>query len=84
MLAVGGKELIAAPLASPEPASAGTLMSFGAALAATVVAWSTLTPDYGVYHDKNASSWRIFIYTFLGFFVSSVRLIYPHCDSVLC
>ena len=74
MLIVGGKHLVRAPLASPTPASAATLMNSGASLAATFVSWSTLTPDYGVYHDKNASAWRVFFYTYLGFLVSSVRL----------
>ena len=73
MLAVGGKQLIAAPLTTPTPASAGALMSFGAALAATVLGWSTLTPDYGVYHDRTAPAWKVFLYTYLGLFISSVR-----------
>ncbi|KAM5536808.1 hypothetical protein V8D89_009526, partial [Ganoderma adspersum] len=72
MLAVGGMQLREAPLTSPTPASPATLLTFGASLAATVVSWSTLTPDYGVYHDRKASTWRLFFYNYLGFFVSSV------------
>ncbi|PIL29169.1 transporter [Ganoderma sinense ZZ0214-1] len=72
MLAVGGMQLREAPLTSPTPASPATLLTFGASLAATVVSWSTLTPDYGVYHDREASAWRLFFYNYLGFFVSSV------------
>ncbi|EIW53292.1 uncharacterized protein TRAVEDRAFT_154691 [Trametes versicolor FP-101664 SS1] len=72
MLAVGGKNLINAPVVNPEPAPASMFMSFGASLSATVVAWATLTPDHGVYHDKDASAWRVFIYAYLGFFVSSL------------
>lgn len=79
MLAVGGKNLINAPVVNPEPAPASMFMSFGASLSATVVAWATLTPDHGVYHDKDASAWRVFIYAYLGFFVSSVC-----CFSCIC
>ena len=77
MLAVGGMQLREAPLTSPTPASPATLLSFGASLAATVVSWSTLTPDYGVYHDRKASAWRLFFYNYLGFFVSSVCFEFP-------
>ena len=73
MLAVGGTQLREAPLTNPTPASPATLLTFGASLAATVVSWATLTPDYGVYHDRKASTWRLFFYNYLGFFVSSVR-----------
>ncbi|RPD61564.1 hypothetical protein L226DRAFT_507062 [Lentinus tigrinus ALCF2SS1-7] len=72
MLAVGGKQLASAPLTSPEPATVASLFTFGASLGATVVSWSTLTPDYGVYHDRKASAWRVFFYTYLGFIVSSI------------
>ncbi|KAI0332191.1 hypothetical protein GY45DRAFT_1218764, partial [Cubamyces sp. BRFM 1775] len=72
MLAVGGAQLRHAPLAAAAPAPPAMLLTFGTSLAATVVSWSTLTPDYGVYHDRNASAWRVFWYAYLGFFVSSV------------
>ncbi|TBU25726.1 permease for cytosine/purines, uracil, thiamine, allantoin-domain-containing protein [Dichomitus squalens] len=72
MLAVGGMQLREAPLTSVTPASAATLMTFGASLAATVVSWATLTPDYGVYHDRKASTWRLFFYAYLGFIISSL------------
>jgi len=31
-----------------------------------------MTPDYGVYHNAKASSLRIFIYTYIGFFCASI------------
>ncbi|KAI0772946.1 permease for cytosine/purines, uracil, thiamine, allantoin-domain-containing protein [Trametes elegans] len=71
MLAVGGNQLRSARVASPTPAPPAMLMSFGSSLAASVVSWATLTPDYGVYHDRKASAWRTFSYAYLGFFVSS-------------
>ncbi|KAI0657590.1 permease for cytosine/purines, uracil, thiamine, allantoin-domain-containing protein [Cubamyces menziesii] len=72
MLAVGGAQLRHAPLVAASPAPPAMLLTFGTSLAATVVSWSTLTPDYGVYHDHTASAWRVFWYSYLGFFVSSV------------
>ncbi|KAI0363971.1 hypothetical protein BV20DRAFT_957222 [Pilatotrama ljubarskyi] len=72
MLAVGGKQIVQAPVASATPAPPAMLLSFGSSLAATVVSWSTLAPDYGVYHDSKASAWKIFSYAYLGFFVSSL------------
>lgn len=56
MLGVGGKNLVNAPLSGTVPVTADNIMTFGATLAATVVSWSTITPDYGVYHDHKAST----------------------------
>ncbi|OCH88731.1 hypothetical protein OBBRIDRAFT_733921 [Obba rivulosa] len=72
MLGVGGKQLVSAPLTNSGPVNVATIMTFGATLAATNVSWATLTPDYGVYHNRKAGSWRIFIYAYLGFVVSSM------------
>ncbi|EED77853.1 predicted protein [Postia placenta Mad-698-R] len=72
MLAVSGKHLVDAPLTSPSPVLASAVMTFGATLAATNVSYAPLTPDYGVYHDRKVSSWRIFLYAYLGFLMSSM------------
>ncbi|KZT64445.1 hypothetical protein DAEQUDRAFT_717980 [Daedalea quercina L-15889] len=72
MIAVSGKHVIAAPLSGTTPVTASSIMTFGATLAATVVSYSTITADYGVYHDHTASTIRIFVYTYLGFVVSSM------------
>lgn len=56
MLAVSGQHLVEAPLSAPMPASAASVMSFRATLAANLVSYATLTPDYGVYHDHTASA----------------------------
>ncbi|KAK7683805.1 hypothetical protein QCA50_013181 [Cerrena zonata] len=71
MLGVGGKQLTQTPVTDAVPASAGSILTFGAALAVTVIAWSTITPDNGVYHDCRASAFRTFIYAYLGLFVAS-------------
>ena len=56
MLAVSGQHLREVPLYAPMPTSAADIMSFGATIAANLVSYSTLTPDYGVYHDHTASA----------------------------
>lgn len=72
MLGIGGPRLASGP-SYPEPTPASVL-SFAATVAAGQVSWCTMTADYGVYHDANASSARIFTYTYLGIFLPSVIL----------
>ncbi|TFY56051.1 hypothetical protein EVJ58_g7872 [Rhodofomes roseus] len=72
MIAVSGKHVVDAPLSGTTPVTASTIMTFGSTLAATIVSWATITADYGVYHDHTASTARIFVYTYLGFVVSSM------------
>ncbi|KZT64447.1 hypothetical protein DAEQUDRAFT_717984 [Daedalea quercina L-15889] len=72
MLAVSGKHVVAVPLSGTTPTTVSSIMTFGATIAANIVSYSTLTPDYGVYHDHTASTARIFVYTYLGFIVSCV------------
>ncbi|KAG2135332.1 permease for cytosine/purines, uracil, thiamine, allantoin-domain-containing protein [Suillus clintonianus] len=54
------------------PATPANVISFASFLASDIVTWCTMIPDYGVYHSPDTSSARIFIYTYLGFFVSNV------------
>lgn len=56
MVCISGKHLTEAPLSSPSPVKASVMMTFGATLAATVVSYSTMTPDYGVYHNSKATT----------------------------
>lgn len=72
MLAISGKHIIMTPLANPSPIPPSAIMTAGASVAATNISWATLTPDYGVYHDGKASSWRIFFYAYLGLLTSSM------------
>ena len=55
MLGVGGKTLAGVPLDSGVPATAASVLSFGTALAVTVIAWCTIAPDYGIFHDAKGS-----------------------------
>ncbi|KAI0942810.1 hypothetical protein AcV7_002117 [Taiwanofungus camphoratus] len=72
MVCISGKHLTEAPLSGPSPVKASVIMTFGATLAATVVSYSTMTPDYGVYHNSKATTLKIFTYAYLGFIVSSM------------
>ncbi|KAG1815186.1 cytosine-purine permease [Suillus subaureus] len=72
ILAVGYpqlRETLSAPVPSATPAN---IISFASFLASNIIGWCPMIPDYGVYHSPDASSTRIFIYTYLGFFVSNV------------
>lgn len=68
MLGIGAKHIENVPTPPPSPAS---VLSFASLLVSSVISWCTMTPDYGVYH-KDSPSWRVFIYVYLGFFVSSL------------
>ncbi|KAI0088899.1 cytosine-purine permease [Irpex rosettiformis] len=70
MFGVGGKHLLNAPPSSP--VTTANVITFATTTASSVISWCSMTPDYGVYHNAKASSKRIFAYTYLGFFVSSV------------
>ncbi|THH12960.1 hypothetical protein EW146_g7213 [Bondarzewia mesenterica] len=68
MIGVGAKHIETIPTPPPEPVS---VLSFASVLVSSVLSWCTMTPDYGVYH-RDSPSWRIFLYVYLGFFVSSL------------
>lgn len=54
MAAVGTKSLTTLPLGDPNPVSAASIMTFAAALAAGIIGWSPIVPDYGIFHDYKA------------------------------
>lgn len=56
MLVVSGRHLAKSPLSNLTPVGVPNIMTFGATLAASVVNWSPLMPDQGVYHDHMASA----------------------------
>ncbi|EIW74322.1 hypothetical protein CONPUDRAFT_132980 [Coniophora puteana RWD-64-598 SS2] len=72
MLAVGYPDLQANLRAPSPPLTAAGVLSFSTTLASSVLSWCTMSPDYGVYHSPKASSWRIFFYVYLGFFLPSL------------
>ncbi|KAG2132700.1 cytosine-purine permease [Suillus bovinus] len=59
-------------LSAPVPqATTANIMSFASFLVSNIIGWCTIISDYGVYHSPDTSSARIFVYTYLGFFVSN-------------
>lgn len=68
MLGVGAKHIKIIPVPPPD---AATILTYASIVFVSVLSWCTMTPDYGVYHAP-ASSWRIGLYVYLGFFVGSV------------
>lgn len=72
MLGVGYKHLYSSSLPLYPVPTTSTVLSFASFITASTVTWCTATPDYGVYHDSRTSSFRIFIYTYLGFFSSHI------------
>ncbi|KAF8231030.1 hypothetical protein L208DRAFT_1437901 [Tricholoma matsutake] len=72
LLGVGGKHLHPSSFPSYPVPTASMVLSFASFVASSVVSWCTMTPDYGVYHDSTASSYRIFTYTYLAFLTASI------------
>ncbi|KAG2150826.1 cytosine-purine permease [Suillus clintonianus] len=71
MLAVGYPQLHENQSVPVPPATPANIISFASFVASSIVGWCTMTPDYGVHHSPDASSTRIFIYTYLGFFTAT-------------
>lgn len=64
MLGVGGKYLNPATMPTFPTPTPSVVISFACFLGSSVMSWCTLTPDYGVYHNVEAStlvflSWQI-------------------------
>ncbi|THG94002.1 hypothetical protein EW026_g7375 [Hermanssonia centrifuga] len=72
MLGIGCKHFVNAPPSAPVTASND--ITFATTAASSVISWCTMTPDAGVYHSKNASSLRIFLYTYIGLFKASITV----------
>ncbi|KAG2146356.1 cytosine-purine permease [Suillus clintonianus] len=72
MLAVGYPQLRENLSVAVPPATPASVISFASFVAVNIIGWCPMISDYGIYHSPDASSARIFIYTYLGFFVSNV------------
>lgn len=59
MLGIGAKNINLAPPTAPIDAS--VVLSFSSVIVSAVVSWSTMAPDYGVYHSGDASRYGISI-----------------------
>ncbi|KAH7911759.1 permease for cytosine/purines, uracil, thiamine, allantoin-domain-containing protein [Hygrophoropsis aurantiaca] len=72
MIAVGYPQLRDNHTVTVPPPSPASVLSYISLVASTILSWCTMTPDYGVYHSPNASSARIFFYTYLAFFTANI------------
>lgn len=70
-LGVGGKHLTNPPPA--EPATAPAILSFGATIAGFVITYCSLSSDFTIYYARSVPSWRLFMYSYLGFNIPIVR-----------
>ncbi|KAF8178439.1 cytosine-purine permease [Pholiota molesta] len=71
LLGLGGRHLNPSTFISVSSPTASAMLSFASFVASNMISWSPSTPDYGVYHDANVSERKIFIWIYLGFFLSS-------------
>ncbi|KAI0684962.1 NCS cytosine-purine permease [Cytidiella melzeri] len=71
-LGVGGKHLVNPPPA--EPATAAAILSFASTIAGFVITWSPMGSDFTIYFKPEVSSWRIFLYSYLGFNIPLITI----------
>ncbi|KAI0777793.1 cytosine-purine permease [Trametes elegans] len=64
-LGVGGKHIEnPTPV---EPATAPAILSFAATIAGFVITYSPLASDFTIYYKHDVPSWKLFVYSYLGF-----------------
>jgi purine-cytosine permease-like protein len=59
MLGVGGKHLNPSTLPKFPTPSPSDVISCASFVASSVISWCTMTPDYGVYHNRKASTFVV-------------------------
>ncbi|KAI0000618.1 purine-cytosine permease [Russula compacta] len=69
--AVGGKDFVDPPTA---PATAAQIFNFGGTIAGFTVTWAVFSSDYTTYFHPRVSSWRIFMYSYLGLNIPIITL----------
>ncbi|PPQ88566.1 hypothetical protein CVT25_009946 [Psilocybe cyanescens] len=72
LLGLGNKHLNPANMPSVPTPSVAMIMSFATFVASSAIAWCTVTPDYGVYHDAKTSSLKIFLHVYSGYLSSTI------------
>ncbi|EGO29194.1 hypothetical protein SERLADRAFT_359352 [Serpula lacrymans var. lacrymans S7.9] len=72
MLGLNGKTLIQVQSYQAPRPSPATVISFASTIASSILSWCTMTADYGVFHSPDASAFRLFMYSYLGFLVPSL------------
>ncbi|KAF8480308.1 permease for cytosine/purines, uracil, thiamine, allantoin-domain-containing protein [Russula ochroleuca] len=70
---VSGKHFVNTP-GPTAPATAVQICSFGATIAGNMISWGAISSDYTVYFHPRVSSWRLFVYSYLGLNISTITL----------
>ncbi|KAF8970409.1 cytosine-purine permease [Flammula alnicola] len=83
LIGLGKKHLDPSTFPAVDPPTPAMILSFGSFVASSVISWCTLTPDYGVYHNLQASERSIFLWTYFGFLIPSVPAYAPNL-SIVC
>ncbi|TFK62228.1 cytosine-purine permease [Pluteus cervinus] len=73
-LGVSAKHLSIPESAGNIPTSAPAILSFASTIAGFVIAWSALSSDFTAYYHPAVSSWKIFLYSYLGLLVPIITL----------
>jgi len=73
-LGVSGKHLTNPP--PLDPPSVSTILTFGSILGGNIITYSTVCCDYSLYYHPDVSSWRIFLYSYLGLLLPTAA---PEC-----
>ncbi|KAF8480409.1 NCS cytosine-purine permease, partial [Russula ochroleuca] len=68
---VSGKDFVNTPTA---PATVAQYFSFGATIAGNMITWAALSSDYTAYFHPRVSSWRMFVYSYLGLNIPTITL----------
>ncbi|PCH44946.1 hypothetical protein WOLCODRAFT_139341 [Wolfiporia cocos MD-104 SS10] len=71
-LGIGGKHLSNPP--PPEPATASDILTFAATIAGFVITYAPLGSDYTIYYTPDVPSWKIFMYSYLGFNIPIITI----------
>ncbi|KAF9787822.1 NCS cytosine-purine permease [Thelephora terrestris] len=77
-LGVSGKHLTSPPSA---PATVQEILSFAGVIAGFTITYAPLGSDFTMYYSPDAPSWRIFLYSMLGFMSSIVTI---QCLGAAC
>ncbi|RSH85193.1 hypothetical protein EHS25_005000 [Saitozyma podzolica] len=73
LLGVSAKHLVNLEMPVGQ-AEAASVLSFGGAIFGYCVGWASLSSDYNVYMPAEASSWKVFMWTYLGIAVPNVLI----------
>lgn len=91
ILGKAGSSLVSNGFGGTGPEEAGSVLSFGAAVAGFGLGWSSLAADYTVNFPVETPSWKVFAYTYAGLNVplvlveslgAAISTAYPEADGL--